>query len=360
MSSGPTSASGRPGRLKAALAGTWQSGTLQGLLVGGLGGTLFHALGLPAPWISGALLAVAGAALAGVRVGMTKWLRQLAFIALGFSMGTSVTPEILAQLVLWPGSLLFLAVSVVATSVVLSAYLRLAHRWDPATAGFSAVPGAFSYLLAVAVRSHADVPRVAVTQLIRLLVLAALLPPLLTALETSPVTVPAGPPTQAGPLELLAALAACGLIGAACERLGVPAGALLGTMIASATLHGAGISDARIPSSLLVPGFVITGTFIGARFYGVGLRLILTTLVAGLATVMLGLVISGGFALSAAALLDLPFGQLWLAYAPGGVEVMAIMALALDLDPAFVGVHHALRFMALSIAIPIWLRRHLK
>jgi uncharacterized membrane protein AbrB (regulator of aidB expression) len=40
--------------------------------------------------------------------------------------------------------------------------------------------------------------------------------------------------------------------------------------------------------------------------------------------------------------------------------VMAIMALALDLDPAFVGVHHALRFMALSVAIPIWLRQHLR
>jgi len=109
-----------------------------------------------------------------------------------------------------------------------------------------------------------------------------------------------------------------------------------------------------------VSGFIITGTFVGARFRGVGLRLIVATLAAGLATVVLGLLISGGFALSAAALLDLPFGQLWLAYAPGEVEVMAIMALALDLDPAFVGVHHALRFMALSLAIPIWQRHHLK
>lgn len=360
LSGGSATPSGPGGRLRGAAAQTWQTGTLQGLLIGAAGGAIFHALGLPAPWISGAMLAVAGAALAGVRVGMVSWLRQLAFIALGFSMGTSITPTTLAQLALWPASLLFLAGSVVVTSVALSAYLRLVHRWDPATAGFSAVPGAFSYLLAVAVRSRADVPRVAVTQLIRLLVLAALLPPLLSALERAPLAAPAVAPSQAQPVELIAALAACGLIGAACERLRVPAGTLLGAMIASAALHGTGISDARIPPGLLVPGFIVTGTFVGARFRGVGLRLILATLVAGLATVVLGLLISGGFALSAAALLDLPFGQLWLAYAPGGVEVMAIMALALDLDPAFVGVHHALRFMALSLAIPIWLRRHLK
>ena len=346
--------------MRAALGRAWRTGTVQGVLIGAAGGALFHALGMPAPWISGAMLAVAAAALGGVRVGMAGWLRQLAFIGLGFSMGTSVTPDTLAKLALWPASLVFLAASVIATSVALSAYLRAVHRWDPATAGFSAIPGAFSYLLALAMRSHADVARVAVTQLLRLLALAALLPLLLTAIETAPLTPAAAAASRAGPLELIAALAACGLIGIVCERLNVPAGTLLGAMVASAAVHGTGISDARIPPALLIPGFVITGTFIGARFRGVDLRLILTTLVAGLATVMLGLVISGGFALAAAALLDLPFGQLWLAYAPGGVEVMAIMALALDLDPAFVGVHHALRFMALSVAIPIWFRQHMK
>jgi uncharacterized protein len=291
---------------------------------------------------------------------MVVWLRQLAFVGLGFTMGASVTPATIAQLTLWPLSLVFLALSVAATSIVLAAYLRSVHRWDDATASFSAIPGAFSYLLIVASRSHADVPRVAVTQLLRLVALAAVLPLLLTALEADPATPPAALATQAGPLELLIALAASGLFGLVCERLGVPAGALLGAMIASAAIHGTGLSDARIPPNLLIFGFVVTGTFIGARFRGTGVPLILRTAGAGLVTVFLGLLISGAAALAASALLELPFGQLWLAYAPGGVEVMAIMALALDLDPAFVGVHHALRFMALSIAIPIFLRHHLR
>jgi membrane AbrB-like protein len=161
----PTPARGPAGRVRAGLDRIWRTGTLQGLLIGAAGGALFDLLGMPAPWISGAMLAVAGAALAGVRIGMTSWLRHLAFIGLGFSMGTSVTPDTLAKLALWPASLLFLAASVVVTSIALSAYLRAVHRWDEATADFSTVPGAFSYLLAVAIRSHADVPRVAVRQL---------------------------------------------------------------------------------------------------------------------------------------------------------------------------------------------------
>lgn len=347
----------RLGRLPVAI---WRSGTPAALLIGAAGGAGFCLLGLPAAWISGAMVAVAAAALAGAVVDMPGWLRQLAFMVLGFSMGANITPAALARIALWPASLLFLAGSIATTSLTLSAYLRIVHRWDPATAAFSAVPGAFTYLLAIAMRSRADVPRVAVTQLIRLLVLTALLPLLLGALAQPAGTPLLAPTGRAGPAELVLALAGCGLVGLICERLNLPAGTLLGTMFASVLIHGGGFTDARLPPGLLIPGYVVTGTFVGLRFKGVSLRLILETSIAGLVTVMLGLIVSGAFALAAARLLDLPLDQLLLAYAPGGVDVMAIMALALALDPAFVGVHHALRFLALSVVLPIWLRRHIE
>ncbi len=179
----PAPAGRSPRRLGQLPAEIWRSGALQGLLIGAAGGTVFDALGLPAPWISGTMLAVAAAALADLRVGMPGWLRQLAFVVLGFTMGANITPATLAKIALWPASLVFLAGSIAATTIVLSGYLRLVHRWDPATAAFSAVPGAFTYLLLMAMRSRADVARVAVTQLIRLLVLTAVLPLLLSALD---------------------------------------------------------------------------------------------------------------------------------------------------------------------------------
>jgi membrane AbrB-like protein len=354
----PSAAGRTAGRLGQLPLEIWRSGTLQGLLIGAAGGSLFDALGLPAPWISGTMLAVAGAALARLQVDMPGWLRQLAFVVLGFSMGANITPATLARIALWPASLLFLAGSIAATTIVLSAYLRLVHRWDPATAAFSAVPGAFTYLLLMAMRSRADVPRVAVTQLIRLLVLTALLPLLLSALDQGAGTPRAALTSSAEPAELVIALAGCGLVGAVCERLNLPAGTLLGAMFASTLIHGTGLTDARLSQGLLIPAYIVTGTFVGLRFKGVSLRLIVETLVAGLATVTLGLIVAGSFALAAALLLDLPLDQLLLAYAPGGVDVMAIMALALGLDPAFVGVHHALRFMSLSAVLPVWLRRH--
>jgi hypothetical protein len=51
-----------------------------------------------------------------------------------------------------------------------------------------------------------------------------------------------------------------------------------------------------------------------------------------------------------------PFAQIWIAYAPGGVEGMAAMALSLHLDPVFVATHHIFRILALIGLLPILLR----
>ncbi len=42
-----------------------------------------------------------------------------------------------------------------------------------------------------------------------------------------------------------------------------------------------------------------------------------------------------------------------VAYVPGAVEAMTIMAFVLGLDPAFVVAHHLARFLGISLAIPL-------
>ena len=53
---------------------------------------------------------------------------------------------------------------------------------------------------------------------------------------------------------------------------------------------------------------------------------------------------------------DVPFAQMWIAFAPGGVEGMSAMALALALDPVFVAIHHIYRILLLIVILPILLR----
>jgi uncharacterized membrane protein AbrB (regulator of aidB expression) len=41
------------------------------------------------------------------------------------------------------------------------------------------------------------------------------------------------------------------------------------------------------------------------------------------------------------------------AFAPGGLEAMAMLAFAMGLDPLYVGAHHLARFMGLGLVLPI-------
>ena len=67
-----------------------------------------------------------------------------------------------------------------------------------------------------------------------------------------------------------------------------------------------------------------------------------------------------GTPLDTAVLLDIEFAQALLAFAPGGIEAMALMAITLHLDPAYVGAHHIIRVMLMPVMIPLtakWLIR---
>ena len=42
-----------------------------------------------------------------------------------------------------------------------------------------------------------------------------------------------------------------------------------------------------------------------------------------------------------------------VAFAPGGLEAMMMLALMLGRDPLFVGVHHLARFIGIAVMLPV-------
>lgn len=311
------------------------------------------------------MLAVAGLALAGRHVLVGARLRNAAHAILGFGIGAGLSPESLARLAAWPWSLVLLALSLVTSIALVSRHLERVHAWPKATARFAAIPGALTFIVALAERSAVDLPRVAITQTVRLVVLVAVLPWLVvwfTGFPPAP-TQPQGETTALTLISipyLIAAFAASLAGGFVFRAFRSPAPFLLGTMIPSALLHGGGLDTPPLPHAFLPAAFIVVGASIGARFTGTGLREIGRSLLPALTTVGLALLVAALAAAIGSHLLGLPFGQLLLAYAPGGLEAMTSMALAIDLDAGFVGVHHLLRFMALSLLVPLWLRRSLE
>jgi uncharacterized protein len=323
-------------------------------LVGAVGGWIFARLGLPAAWMSGALVATTVMALAGFRVAVPTPIATAIFLLFGTIMGSAVTPNTLRLMMTWPVSMAGLAVLVPAIIGGITLYLQRVERLDRNTAFFASIPGALSYVMAMTLASRADTRAVAVIQSFRLVLLVAALPGLLTLAGLGGIPMPPAPADTAetaGELLLLAVLSAsCGL---GMERLRVPGGATVGAMLASAVLHGTGLVTVGVPEPLMTIGFIVIGLIIAARFAGTSLVELRQLLRASVGAFVVGAAVTLVVALAVALVTGLPAGKVILAYAPGGIEAMAILAFVLDMDPAFVGAHHLVRFVGIALLLPL-------
>jgi membrane AbrB-like protein len=325
------------------------------LVLAAIGGAALGFAGMPAGWLSGAVLVVSAAALAGRPVYIPEPMARVLFVVLGISLGSGVTPERLATIAAWPLSLAALVVAMSAVTVATSRYLRHVHGWDPLSALLASLPGALSQALALAADTKADIRAIAAVHSVRLLVLAVLLPAVLAALGV----VGAPPPLRLAPpflttVDDLAILFTTGTVAAILAfYLRVPGGLIVGAMVSSGVLHGLGmIHPDVLPGEVATVSFVVLGALIGTRLGGIDMRTLGRLGIAGLGALGVGSIVACGAGAAVAVLLDLPLGDVIVAYAPGGLETMAILAFALHLDPAFVGVHHLVRFIFVSLMMP--------
>lgn len=326
---------------------------LRTLLIGAAGAALAMAGGLPAAALIGSSLAVSLAAWRGMRVIVPRRLRDLAFAAIGVSLGTGIAPTILHDLAAWGISLALLCLSLVATLLAAVLILRRVFRFDLFTSVLAASPGTMSYAVAVAQEGRGDPVVVLVLQSLRLLLLASVLP--ILVFTVAPPGAAAHPLTMGIGASAFLVVAAMAL-GIPLARIGLPAAALVAGMTLSGLGHASGLVAGRLPPWAISASFVIAGSVVGARFSGISARAIVGLVGAAALTTGTAALMSGAFALLVSTLVDLPLGQVWIAFAPGGVEAMAAIGLALGYDPAYVAVHHLVRIVFLIFTLPLVLR----
>jgi uncharacterized membrane protein AbrB (regulator of aidB expression) len=63
-------------------------------------------------------------------------------------------------------------------------------------------------------------------------------------------------------------------------------------------------------------------------------------------------VIVAVFAVILVGILSLPLAEVIIAYAPGAVDAMMLLALALNLNPVYVGAHHLMRIFFVLLTMP--------
>ncbi len=331
------------------------------MLLGFLGAFTATWAGLPAAPLVGACLVVAIASFCKLTTDVPVGLRNIAFAVIGSSLGSGITKEALAQSLHWPISLLALAVAVILIIMLGSWLLIRFFLFSPETAVLATAPGAISYILSYALNGCGDIRAIMVIQNIRIVLVATLLPFVINQLGFAPghVTVPESSSFSA----TLVVIGITLLIGTLVRRWRIPASFLLAGMLVSGIGHYLDVVTGRPPYLLLFVGFTITGTMVGARFGSITRSDFRRQFFSSLCVASLACGLAAIFAYTVSAWLNIPYGQTFVAFAPGGIEVMAAMAIALGYDPAFVAIHHLFRTVLLFILVPVaikYIRKHFR
>jgi len=330
------------------------------LALGVAGGLAAKALGLPLPLLLGSLTAVAAAALSGWQPAgrplvFPTEVRTLAIPVLGVSIGSAVGPGILADLARWWPGLVALLVVIPAAHLIGYTIMRRLGGLDRTTAWFAAAPGGLIEAVALGEARGADPAMLATLQFLRL-ILSILLVPIGFTLITGHAVGSAAGAVMGGDVPLTgpgwAILAVCAVLGAMLgTALRLPAGIITGPILLSGAVHVLGWVDGGPPRWLVDAMQLAVGLTLGVRFSGRSPGVVLSAL--GISLVSTGALM----ALAAAVAVTLPpvVGEGWqavfLAFAPGGLAEMSLVALSLEISAIYVTLHHIARILiAVTVA----------
>src|ERR1700730_12326426 len=181
---------------------------IETLAIGTAGGALFLLLNLPGGVISGRMIAVGAAAIAGRPLTVPPILTQTVLVLLGISLGSLVSQQLIHNMGAYPLTIALLALAAVCPTCGSSLYLQRFHGWDQTSALLAGSPGALSQITMLAAEKGADVPAIAVVQTMRVIILTAALPLLVALSGISPHASLVFGMATASPLELAALIGA--------------------------------------------------------------------------------------------------------------------------------------------------------
>jgi uncharacterized protein len=326
------------------------------LLIGLVGALIFVYFNTPLPWMLGSLTTTTIAALLGAKISAPGVARTPMVVIVGVMVGATFTPDILGRFPEWWPSILGLLVLGIVSGATGLAYFRLFTNFDLPTAYFSSMPGGLIEMVTLADERGADIRTVALVHSVRILVVVFCVPITVRLMEGVGIGPSGGsrPSIVDADLVVFAWLIGTAVVGIIVGYLlRLPAAYLLGPLLVSAITHAIGISEFKFPSEILSVAQLVIGTSLGCRFAGVGTATIFRIFSMALGMTLFLLVITAAFAAAVARLAGFDFVPVFLAYAPGGLPEMSLVAISLHVEVAFVATHHIVRLFLVMGGAPL-------
>ena len=325
------------------------------LMLGAAGAALAMLAQLPLPILLGPMIAVAGSSVLGLRIGgltpaLPQDLRLWLIPIIGVSIGGAFHPGLLSDaLRWWPTFLALLVYLPLAHALGYLTYTRLGGL-DHATALFGSVPGGLLEAITMGEEAGADLQMLTMLQFLRLIGCIVLVPlgfSLLTGMVVGSAggaqIAGSGQPMLVADAIVLGGTAVAGaLIG---RRIGLPGAIITGPVLLSGAAHLAGLTAAVPPLWMVHLTQLVIGTSLGLRFSGLPRGAFRRAFGLALVTVALTLGLGFGFALLLHGAVGQEVGTVFLAFAPGGISEMSLVALSLHVSVIYVTAHHVARIV---------------
>jgi membrane AbrB-like protein len=331
-------------------------------------GWCFFSLNLPAPYLMGSLFGVwvIGGVLPSIQpfLGVARWVHVPVILGLGVLIGATFTADIFIHIQRWSVTVFTMIFVTVIVTFIGYMFLTRLRGYDSRLAFLCSVPGGQAEATVMA-RELVDKDYVvALFHLIRVTFVFLTTPLLLALLEgkvavsQSSIVLQSMPSlTDLGLLQIVKFLgiAVGGYFTAHVMRIPMPH--LTGPIFLSAGLHIVGIvAIPRINEFVIIAQLVIGGA-VGARLAQVSFSEVLQYLSDGLVNTVLILAsyLTATFLMSS--VMDVSFLEMWLAFVPGGLYEVTLLALIFGFDIAFVAFHHTVRIMMVFLTMPFIITR---
>ena len=329
------------------------------LAAGLIGAILFVYWRLPLPWLLGPMSACTILALLRAPVLPPLRARPVMIAILAVMLGSRFAPDFIDRAGDWFLSLALLGAYVAIVAAVTIPYLQRVAGYDRVTAYFAAMPGGLNEMVIVGGAMGGDERKISLVHATRILLVVFIVPfwfQLVNGIQIGDRSSFGVSYTEIVPLDYLL-LGLCIAIGwPIAKAVRLPAPQFFGPLLLSAALHLTGTSTAQPPSELVNLAQLVIGVTVGARFVGTTPSEMLRSIGFGIVNTSMILGLCGIFAYSLHKITDVNVPAMVLAYAPGGMPEMSLIALAMGLDVAFVVTHHATRATFIFIGTPLVFR----
>ena len=312
---------------------------------------------VPLAWMIGPMIMTSIGALAGLKIIMPRLALSSVLIILGLYIGNYIDQNLFNQMLDWIWTTLIMLIYIIISIYVVSKYLQKFSGYQEKASIFSAAPGALGPLIILAEYEKSDLSQVATSHLIRLIIIITVFPFIIVSSSDQEALIINDFNYMAQDHLNLALLIVGSLILIFIfDKIKVPAALLSGTLVASGILQITEIASYKLPETTINFCLLVLGASVGCRFANKTIKEIannsLHSIVATVILVILGLLA----AYFANFFVENNLMTLILAFCPGGIYEVAVIAIAFDLEPDFVAFHHIIRLLFILFTVPVFLK----